>query len=353
MTAAPARGPIGGILVVAAVAAAIALVAGTVSLLGPTPSPTPVPTLPPAPATPAAAAAGTSVMVDSIPALLTALADDRVTEIVVTNGTYHVSAAGLQEPDSLWIGAAFAGRTNAVTVRAETVGGVTIDGRGAPYFGGISFDEGAHDQTWDGFMFANGTPTQTGVVTFGGYTGMPAAHHITLRNLTFLGSLTGSATSASAPTTDHAIYVSEAAGGPHDLLFEDITVDGRGGLASAIHFYSHDDASPNGWNVWIRRLTVTGTQHGIIIADSTLHDIVVDTATVTGALSSGVLYEHAGTDIFLANVHHGFRGRDSPAPTATVRRASRSSTTLRCERVRGASRSDRTTRSGEGAVRAR
>ena len=132
--------------------------------------------------------------------------------------------------------------------------------------------------------------------------GWPAAHHITLRNLTFLSSLTGSATTTGGPSTDHAIYVSKAAGGPHDLVFEDITVDGRGGLASAIHFFSHDDASPNAWNVWVRGLTVTGTQQAIILWDSTLHNIVIDQATVTGALSYGVRYEDPGSDIFLANV---------------------------------------------------
>ncbi len=298
---ASSRMPIGAVLAAAAVVAVVVVLASQVSMPFNASPPTPAPSMPPAPpaVTPMA---GASVRVESIPDLLAALADDANSEIVLADGTYRVSAAGLQNPDSLWIGAAFAGRTHPVTVRAETIGGVTIDGGGAPYFGGISFNEGAHDQTWDGFVFANGSPTQTGVVTFGGYSGMPAAHHITLRNLRFLDSLTGSSTNIMAPTTDHAIYVSKAAGGPHDLVFEDITVDGQGGLASAIQFYSHDDASPNAWNVWIRRLTVTGTQQAIIIWDSSLHDIVVDTATVTGALSYGVRYEQPASNIFLANV---------------------------------------------------
>jgi hypothetical protein len=295
------RVPIGPVLAATVVVAVVAVLGGLIAGPFNNPPPTPVPSVPPAPPT-ATLATGGSVHVASIPDLLAALADDANTEIVVADGTYRVSTAGSQKADSLWIGAAFAGRTRHVTVRAETVGGVTIDGGGAPFFGGLSFDEGAHDQTWDGFVFANGTPTETGVVTFGGYLGMPAAHHITLRNLRFLGSLTGSATNIMAPTTDHAIYVSKAAGGPHDLVFDDITVDGSGGLASAIQFYSHGDGSPNAWNVWVRRLTVTGTQQAIIIWDSTLHDIVIDTATVTGALSSGVRYEEPGKGIFLANV---------------------------------------------------
>ena len=95
----------------------------------------------------------------SIPALLTALADNTVTDIVVANGTYRVSPASGQASNSLWIGSRFAGRTRAVTVRAETSGGVTFDGGGTTTFGGLTFVEGAHDQTWDGFNFANGQAT--------------------------------------------------------------------------------------------------------------------------------------------------------------------------------------------------
>ena len=67
----------------------------------------------------------------SIPALLTSLDDNAVTDIVVANGTYRVSPSSSQRSNSLWIGARFADRTNPVTVRAETRGGVTFDGGGA------------------------------------------------------------------------------------------------------------------------------------------------------------------------------------------------------------------------------
>ena len=52
-----------------------------------------------------------SARVTSIPALLTALADNAVTDIVVANGRYRVSPAASQASDSLWIGSRFAGRT--------------------------------------------------------------------------------------------------------------------------------------------------------------------------------------------------------------------------------------------------
>ena len=50
-----------------------------------------------------------------------------------------------------------------MTVRAETRGGVTFDAGGGN-LGGLSFNGGAHHQTWDGFKFANGVTSQTGVI---------------------------------------------------------------------------------------------------------------------------------------------------------------------------------------------
>jgi hypothetical protein len=243
------------------------------------------------------------VRVASIPALLSALADNAVDEVVVANGTYHVSPASSQAADSLWIGALFAGRTRPVTVRAETSGGVTFDGGGTTVFGCISFEAGAHNQIWDGFNCAGGQATSTGVVTFGGYAGTAAPHHITMRHITIAASCTGRALTASAPTTDHAFYLSQAVGGPHDLLFEDITVSGAGFLASAFHFYHSDGVNQNAWNVMVRRLHVSGTQQAIILWDSTLRNVTFDTADITGALDVAVRYETVGsTGIAFANI---------------------------------------------------
>ena len=276
--------------------------------LDPTPQPTatPVPATPdptsaPTTAPPASTPAPGAITVSSVAGLLAKLADDSVTDIVVADGTYHVSPASLTHADSLWIGAAYAKRTHPVTVRAATRGGVTFDGGGTSSFGCLSFVEGAHDQTWDGFNCANGTADQTGVVTFGGYAGKAAPHHITMRNITIKASCLGSATSAAAPATDHAFYISEAVGGPHDLTFSDITVDGSGGLATAFHFYHSDSANQNGWNVTIERLHVTGTQQAIMLWDATLHDITIDTADISGALRYAIRYE-GGTAIAIRNV---------------------------------------------------
>jgi hypothetical protein len=201
-----------------------------------------------------------------------------------------VSAASSQASNSLWIGDRFAGRTRAVTVRAETRGGVTFDGGGTAYFGCLSFNGGAHHQTWDGFNCAHGTPTQTGVITFGGYAGMAAPHHITLRNFGMLSSLTTTSVGAS----DHAVYFSKAVGGPHDILIEDMSVDGSGGLDSAIHAYHSDATNQNAWNVTIRRLSVSGTTQAIILWDPTLHDWLITDSTITKATDVALRYESPG-----------------------------------------------------------
>jgi hypothetical protein len=278
----------------------------------PTPAPTPTPAL-------------KTVGVYSVPALLSALADTTVDEIVVANGTYHVSPAASAQSDSLWIGSRFAGRTRPVTVRAATRGGVTFDGGGATYYGCLSFEDGAHDQTWDGFNCAGGQATSTGIVMFGGYAGLAAPHHITMRNITILPSCTGRATSASGPVTDHAFYLSEAVGGPHDLLFEDITVHGAGYLASAFHLYHSDSANRNAWNVTVRRLHVSGTQQAVMLWDPTLRNITFDTADITNALRIGVRYETIGASgIVLENItttgsgSDGFYSSQGPAPAGVT-----------------------------------
>jgi hypothetical protein len=284
----------------------------------PTPSGAPIPTRAPETASPPPS--GAVVRVSSVPAMLSSLENDGVTEIIVADGRYPVSPAGSREADSLWIGSRFADRTRPVTIRAETRGGVTFDGGGATYFVGLWFAEGAHDQTWDGFIFANGTPTNTGVIFFGERGSAP--HDLTLRHITIDRSVLGGAVDASAPATDHAIYISQALGGPRDLVFEDIMVDGRGGLASAFHFFHSDPPLVNALRVTVRRLEVIGTQQAIMLWDPTLRAISFDTVRITDALKDGVTYEALGaTDIVLANVTttgsgsgEGFQSSLGPEP---------------------------------------
>jgi hypothetical protein len=256
------------------------------------PAATATPTLPKPPTTPKTS--GRSVSVGSIPDLLAALADNSVGLIVVANGTYHVSPASSEHADALWIGSRFASRTRPITVRAATRGNVTFDGGGATSFSCIAFSGGAHDQTWDGFNCAHGQATNTGIVTFGGYAGEAGPHHITMRHIAILSSCTGRSTSVSSPTTDHAFYISYAVGGPHDLTFEDISVNGAGHLSSAFHFFHSNATNQNAWNVTVRRLRVTGTQQAIILWDPTLRNITFDTATISNALDVAIRYETEG-----------------------------------------------------------
>ena len=229
----------------------------------------------------------------SIGALLSALDDNAVTDIVVANGTYRVANSNSQAATSLWIGARYADRTNPVTVRAETRGGVTFDAGGSSYFGGISFEAGAHHQTWDGFNFVNGTPANmsgggTGMVMFGGYAGQVGAHHITLRN-TVLRPKVGD-----TPTHGHAVYFSWAVGGAHDILIDNMFVDDPNGwVTAAWHFYHSDASNQNAWNVTIRNSKVTGTNQAVMLWDATLHDIVIEDTTFTGAKQFAIRYEEA------------------------------------------------------------
>ena len=211
----------------------------------------------------------------------------------MANGTYRVSGASAGRADSLWIGARFAARTRPVLVRAETTGGVTFDGGGATSWIGLAFEDGAHDQTWQGFTLANGRPTSTGAIVFGGWAGDPAPHHITLRDITIARTVT----SANGPGVylDHGVYFEMALGGVHDILIDGLTVDGSGGLDSAIHFYHSAAGNPNAWNVTVRRMKVTGTEQAIIVWDRTVRNIVIEDSTITGATRFAVRYEDGGT----------------------------------------------------------
>jgi hypothetical protein len=238
---------------------------------------------------------GRTVTVASIPGLLAELADDSVDVIVVRAGTYHVSPSNQTRSDSLWIGHAFAGRTRPIVVRAETPGAVTFDGGGGSDYGGLSFEDGAHDQTWDGFTFANMGADESGIVEIGGYVARTTPHHITLRNITIEQTCTGRATTADAPTVDQAFYISNAATvGPNHLLFEDISVDGRGGLASAFQFDHGDRANPNASDVTVRRLHVIGTQSAIILWFPVLRNIVFTDVDIRDPLSHAIRYESKG-----------------------------------------------------------
>jgi hypothetical protein len=289
------------IAAVAAIGGAVTVLAVVLASATPTLTSAPAPTPPPGPTSTPAPTAPSTIRVTSIPALLDALANDAVTEIVVANGTYSVSPADNKAANSLWIGAKFAARTRPILVRAETTGGVTFDGGGTTSFGGLAFEDGAHDQTWQGFTFANGKPTSTGVIFFGGWAGKAAPHHITLRDITVTKTVTSD--NGFGVTRDHALYFSLALGGVHDILVDGYTVDGAGGLDSAVNF-GHEllPDNPNAWNVTVRNMKVTGTETAIIFWETSVRNVLIEDSTITGATRFAVRYEIAGTNIVLRRV---------------------------------------------------
>ena len=174
--------------------------------------------------------------------------------------------------------------------------------RGA--YGALSFEDGAHDQTWDGFRFTNMAAIYTGIIEVGGYVPRRAPYNITIRNMTITASCTGRATTYSGSTWDHGVYLAHATGaGPHDILIENLAVDGRGYLASAVHWDHGDATNPSAWNVTVRNLTVVGTQNAIIPWVDGLHDITIDGATISDTLAHAVLFESNGASrIVLKNI---------------------------------------------------
>ncbi len=120
-----------------------------------------------------------------IPALLTALADNKVTDIVVANGTYRVARPAARPRTRCGSArGSRAGRARSPSAPRPS-GGVTFDGGGGTPSAASASMAGAHDQTWDGFTSPNGRrPARPASSCSAATPGMAAPHHITLRNFT-------------------------------------------------------------------------------------------------------------------------------------------------------------------------
>jgi hypothetical protein len=239
-----------------------------------------------------------TVRVSSVSALLAALRDGSVREIVVADGTY--STDWLDINASTYPGYA---RTSAnpVLVRAETDGGVTFDlgGQSSPH---IIFRNGAAYQEWRGFRFGNSTPSNNGVIHFGDGSG-PASHHLTLRNIEFLPSIVVGAGPNGNYTNGQGIYFSWApssTGGNHDILIDGFACNAR--LWSCIHAY-HDDQGVVGHDITIRNVTIgTDNTMGIVLWSGTIHDWLIEDVTIAGVTEYGVRHAVGGTGITLRRV---------------------------------------------------
>ncbi|HLP15492.1 MAG TPA: hypothetical protein VK470_04475, partial [Bacteroidota bacterium] len=167
----------------------------------------------------------------------------------------------------------------------------------------------AHDQTWDGFSFANGVVSSTGVFVIGGYIDTPAlaepVHHITLRYINIYN-MTGRSKTATDVALDHAVYFTWSKGGAHHMLFEYWSVDDRntGGLATAFVFYHSDPANGilNAHDITVNELTVRGTQEAIYLAESTLSNITFSNVVIKKPLRWAVIIARSGmTNILFQN----------------------------------------------------
>ncbi len=184
----------------------------------------------------------------------------------------------------------------------------TPDGRRGS-LGGISFEDGAHDQTWDGFDFADTAAQCTGITEAGGHPPRRTPYNITVRDTTTTSTCTGRAGTADGCTRDHGMRVARAVGvGPHDILVESLTVDGRGNLAGAARFDHGDAANPPARNVTVGGRHVTSTQQAIILWSGGLRSATLDGAdTAHGVRSesrgaSGVVPED------ITSVNPGYSG---------------------------------------------
>ncbi len=241
-----------------------------------------------------------SLVVTSIPDMLTALEDD-VPRIMLRDGIYPIDPAGARAASSLYFGERFAHRMVPAVIVPETPGKVLLDGRGAAYFGAYAFDQGVHDLTiGPGFTIDNGTATSTGVVVFGSANKASlaaGAHHIALLDTRLGAGLHGYPFDpAKSNANDHGVYFTDSLGGCHDIVIDGLThlAGTASPLHSAIHFYSHEYGVAGAigpWNVQLRNVHVRGTRQTLILWDPTMRNVEVADTDIADALDVAVRYE--------------------------------------------------------------
>ncbi len=274
--------------------------------------------------------ASSSVRVTSIPALLTALADNAVTDIVVANGTYRVSPASSQRSDSLWIGARFAGRTRAGhgprgDPRRRDVRRRRRDLLRRPH---VRRRRPRPDLGRLRVRQRPGRPRPASSCS-AGTPGRAAPHHITLRNIKVLAELHRPATTGTTtPSTSRmpsAVRMTSSS--------TDLTVDGGAGALVCpplLPLGQHQQERLEHHDPTSRRQRDRST--AILMWDSTLRNITIDGATITNAP--------------LRRPRTSSRASGSPSPTSTSTGSADAASTARGEPIHPVSRSS-TIRSAE------
>jgi hypothetical protein len=231
-----------------------------------------------------------SVPVSSVSELRRYLADNTVDEIICEDGRYV--ANGGTGAGSLWIGSQAAGgtpfaeRTKPVLVRARNALKAILEG------GYLSFEDGAHDQVWDGFRHSNMTVTSNGVINFGGYFARRAPHHITMRN----GWIDDTCKASHGPNAsqDHAIYPAHSlGGGPGFITVEDYRIDAAN-LNGALHSWhpepGQEGAPPH--DLTYRRILITDPWWGIVGGHTTaVRNFLFEDIRIEGARRSAIAWD--------------------------------------------------------------
>lgn len=208
------------------------------------------------------------VPVTNITDLRKYLADNSVDKIICEDGRYIANQG--TTAGSLWIGSQAAGgtpfaeRTRPIIVQARNKHKAIIEG------GYLSFEDGAHDQVWDGFRHSNMTVTSNGVINFGGYFARRAPHHITIRNLWIDD--TCKASHGPSGTQDHAIYPAHALGlGPGWITVEDFRIDAAN-LNGALHSWHPEPGQEGlpGHDMTFRRGIITKPWWGLVGGHTTV-----------------------------------------------------------------------------------
>ena len=115
-----------------------------------------------------------------------------------------------------------------------------------------------------------------------------------------------------------------------DITLDNLAVNNANGwAASAFHFYHGADrgsTSMNAWNVWVRRMTVTGTQQALLVWETTAHDILFEDVTISNARAHAVRYEYGSAYPVQPGHLDRLRLQGFFSSKGTTRPASRSST---------------------------
>jgi hypothetical protein len=230
--------------------------------------------------------------VSSWSALLTALANPTNREIILADGTYSISQTMID-------GAVTPGfirtASTSVVVRAATDGGVTLDLGGS---GGMHLwiRNGIAYQEWRGFKFGNSHPGNNGVVGLGEGNGTPL-HHVTLRNIELLSSITAGPGPNGNYINGQGIYFTWAnGGGNHDLLLDGFISNAE--LWAPIHIY-HDEGDGPGDNNIIRNATINCVgahgQNGIVAWSGKLTNWLFEDIDINGANEFGFRHRNTGS----------------------------------------------------------